>query len=240
MLEFASRLPAARRRVLRDLRQPGADLERICALSFRMLDLGAFRIGSERYAEDNGSYGLLTLERRHVQSDGTGVAFTYRAKSGQERSLETRDRPICEALGVLRARRGPGEQRLMAYKERGRWHDLRPEQVNAYLKERLGEESSAKDFRTWQANVIAAAALAVRTANTASSRRRAVAESMREVADFLGNTPAVARSGYVDPRLIDLFEDGTTIDAALARRQMPQPGRATGARLETAVRRLLA
>ena len=239
MLEFAARLPAARRRVRNDLRGDGAGLDRVCALAFRMLDLGAFRIGSERYAEDNGSYGLLTLERRHVQKAGSGVAFLYLAKSGQERSLKTGDKPLCEALDVLRTRRGPGDQRLLAYKDRGRWHDLGPEQLNAYLKERLGEESSAKDFRTWQANVIAAAALAVRPVETPTAHKKAVAQVMRDVAEFLGNTPAVARSGYVDPRLVDLYEDGRTVDPDLARRQMPEPGRATGAKLEAAVRDLL-
>lgn len=239
MLEFAARLPNARRRVRSDLRDDGATLGRVSALAFRMLDLGAFRIGSERYAEDNGSYGLLTLEQRHVERSGSGVAFTYLAKSGQERSLTTSDKPLCEALGVLRARRGPADLRLLTYKDHGRWHDLRPEQLNAYLKELLGEESSAKHFRTWQANVIAAAALALRPADSSTARRNAVADTMREAADFLGNTPAVARSGYVDPRLVDLYRAGTTIDPVLARRQMPEPGRATGAKLEAAVRRLL-
>lgn len=240
MLEFSSRLPRARQRVRRDLRQDGGSLDRACALAFRMLDIGAFRIGTERYTEDNGSYGLLTLERRHVQKSGPGLSFTYLAKSGQERSLGTTDKPLCEALEVLRSRRGPGDQRLLSYKEGRRWHDLRSEQVSAYLKARLGEESSAKDFRTWQANVIAAAALAVRPASTSTGRKRAITETMREAAEFLGNTPAVARSGYVDPRLIDLYEDGRTVDSDLARRQMPQAGRATGAKLEAAVRGLLA
>ncbi len=240
MLEFSSRLPRARRRVRGDLKQEGAGLNQVCALAFRMLDVGAFRIGSERYAEENGSYGLLTLERRHVRWTGSGVSFEYLAKSGQERSLETMDKSLCEVLRVLRTRRGPGDQRLLCYKDGRRWSDLRAEQLNAYLKERLGEESSAKDFRTWQANVIAAAALAVRLADSSTARKSAIAETMRDVAEFLGNTPAVARSGYVDPRVVDLYQAGEIIDPTLARRQMPKAGRASGTKLATAVRILLA
>lgn len=239
MLEFAGRLARSRGRVRRDLRADGAGLDRVCALGFRMLDLGAFRIGSERYTEDNGSYGLLTLERRHVQKAGAGVTFAYTAKSGQARILSTSDDLTCTALDILRSRRGSGDQRLLAYKERGRWHDLRPEQLNSYLKARLGEDSSAKDFRTWQANVIAAACLAVRAGEPRTSHKKAISETMGEVAEFLGNTPAVARSGYVDPRLVDHFEDGTTVDPALARRLMPQSGVAPSPTLEKAVRGLL-
>lgn len=240
MLEFAGRLPSARRRVRRDLHQDGAGLDRVCALAFRMLDLGAFRIGSERYAEDNGSYGLLTLERRHVQKVGSGLSFTYLAKSGQKRSVETQDTSLCQALEVLRARRAPGDQRLLSYRDGRQWSELRPAQLNAYLKEHLGEESSAKDFRTWQSNVIAAAALAVRPAATPTARKRAIAETMRATAEYLGNTPAVARSGYVDPRLVELYERGSTVDPLLARRQMPHAGRANGAKLEAAVLSVLA
>ncbi len=239
MLTFAARLPAARRRVRQDMADGEATLEAVCALAFRMLDLGAFRIGSEQYAEDNGSYGLLTLERRHVRRSGPTVTFTYVAKSGQERVLSTSDKTLCGALEAIRTRCGSPDQRLLAYKEHGRWHDLRTEQLTSYLKERLGDESSAKDFRTWQANVIAAACLAERADQPGMSLKKAVAETMAEVAEFLGNTPAVARSGYVDPRLIDLFNDGTTIEPTMARRLMPQSGAAPSPTLEKSVLGLL-
>lgn len=239
MVEFAGRLPAARRRVSRDLRRDAMDLDRALATAFRLFDLGAFRIGSDRYAEENGSYGLLTLQRRHVRSYADGIAFDYVAKSGQERSISIEDARLREAIDAMRRRRGPADQRLLAYKEGSRWQDLSPEQVNAFIKERTGDEHSAKAFRTWHANVVAAAALAQEDGGTKAARKRAVAAAMREVAEFLGNTPAVARSGYVDPRLIDLFEDHTTIDPALAHRRMPQAGQALSPTLEKAVLALL-
>lgn len=239
MSGFAGRLPAARRRVSRDLGQDDMSLDRALATAFRLLDVGAFRIGSDRYADENGSYGLLTLERRHLHGSGGALIFEYVANSGQERSLEINDTGLRVSLEVMRRRRGSPDQRLLAYKEANDWHDLVPEQVNAYIKERTGDNSSAKDFRTWHANVVAAAALAQEDRRTKAARKRAVASAMQEVADFLGNTPAIARTGYVDPRLVDLFEDGTTIDPDLAHRRMPQTGRPLNPSLEQAVLALL-
>lgn len=214
-------------------------LDRALATAFRLLDVGAFRIGSDRYADENGSYGLLTLERRHLHGSAGALFFEYVAKSGQERSLEIDDPRLRNSLEVMRRRRGSPDQRLLAYKEANDWQELVSEQVNAYIKERTGDNSSAKDFRTWHANVVAAAALAQEDGPTKAARKRAVASAMNEVADVLGNTPAVARSGYVDPRLVDLFEDGATVDRALAHRRMPQTGRPLSPSLEQAVLALL-
>lgn len=149
MLAFAARLPRARTAVSRDLGLSGMPLERATATAFRLLDLGAFRIGSERYAEGNGSYGLLTLERRHVRKSAGGISFDYVAKSGQDRTLTVDDTSLCTALAALRARRGSPDDRLLAFKVNNRWHDLTTEQVSCSIKERLGDEATAKDFRTW-------------------------------------------------------------------------------------------
>ena len=238
MLEFAAGLPRARKRVARDLAGESTDIVAVCALAFRLFDLGAFRIGSERYAEDNGSYGLLTLECRHIRRDESGMTFEYVAKAGKDRSLTTTDEGSRRVLERLLRRRATADRRLLAYKESGRWHDLNSDQVSAYLKQRLGEDATAKDFRTWQANVMAAACLSLSEDHT--SHKKAVSEAMRDVADFLGNTPAVARSGYVDPRLLDLFEDGTTIESTIAQRHLPRPGKRPSPTLERAVRSLLA
>lgn len=183
--------------------------------------------------------GRLPHGRRHVRKAKEGLRFEYLAKSGQKRSIDVEDPLLRAPMDVLRGRRGPSEQRLLAYKSNSRWHDLRTEQLSAYLKDLLGPESSAKDFRTWQANVVAAAVLATKPTHSQTAGNRAVAEMMREVADFLGNTPAVARSGYVDPMLIDLYLAGETIDIHVARRHMPVAGRALSPTLERAVLALL-
>lgn len=226
MLEFADALPRARATVRRHLKDPVESVRHRCALAFRMLDVGAFRIGSERYAEDNGSHGLLTLDREHVRLTATTAEFHYPAKSGQERELVIDDKLVVEALRPL-------------VRGSGRVFDLEPEMLNDYVKERIGDDASAKYFRTWRANVVAAAALALSPAETKTARKRAVAGAMREVADHLGNTPAVARSGYVDPRLVDLYLGGDTIDPDVARRHPPREGRLLSSRIEAAVLDLL-
>lgn len=239
MLEFAQRLPTARRYVRKDLAAEDTDLDRACALAFRLLDLGAFRLGSPRYADENGSYGLLSLERRHVRQHQGALGFDYVAKSQQERQLTITDGDALSAIRAMRARRAPTDAPLLVYKDRGRWHELRTEQLTSYLKARISENASAKDFRTWQANVLAAAYLAVNATDAEASSKRIVADAMKVVAEYLGNTPAVARSGYVDPRVVDLFEDGVTIEPKLAARCMPTAGSRPSPALERAVLGLL-
>lgn len=239
MLDFAARLPAARRRAASDLRSDRLTYERAAATAFRLFDLGVFRLGSERYAEDNGSYGLATLQKRHVRRTGVGVEFDYVAKSGQPRSLVVADTAVCEAIDLMRARRSAPDSSLLAHQGDGRWHELTSESVSSYLKDVVGDDASAKDFRTWHANVAAAAILALQDAASKTARKKAVTEAMRFVADYLGNTPAVTRSSYVDPRLIDLFERGTVIDEQIARSALPEAGVALRPRLEKAVLALL-
>ncbi|EFQ84785.1 hypothetical protein HMPREF0063_10126 [Aeromicrobium marinum DSM 15272] len=239
MLEFAERLPRARARVRKDARE-GDGLQQACALAFSMLDVGAFRIGSDRYTEENGSHGLLTLERRHVRLRDGDLHVSYVGKSGQEQSVVIVDPGVLYGITRLRARRAAPDAKLLAHKTGGRWCDLTTEQFSAYLKDVVADDATAKDFRTWRANVFAAAAFAVTDATTPAARRRAVAGVMRQVADGLGNTPAVARSGYVDPRLVDLFEEGTTVGRELAARWPPRAGAATRPALERAVHDLLA
>jgi DNA topoisomerase-1 len=210
-------------------------LERVAATAFSLLDLGMFRIGSERYVEENGSYGLTTLEKRHVHGAGRGMTFSYPAKSGQPVEVTVRDQRVRDVLEVLRRRRGGGD-RLLAYKSGRRWQDLDAEDVNAYVKALLGELYSAKDFRTWRGTAIAALALARSDPSTSTRRKKSIAAAMREVADHLGNTPAIARSSYVDPRIIDLYEDGITVRADHRR---VAPGAPVSRTLERQVLRVL-
>ncbi|HET7684084.1 MAG TPA: DNA topoisomerase IB [Marmoricola sp.] len=237
VIEAARRLPAARRAICRDLQREGMPLERARAVAVRLLDLGYFRIGSDVYADANGSFGLTTLERRHVSLRDGRLLFRFEGKSGIEHVVEIDDPQVLPALDRLRRRRG-GTDRLLAYQQERRWRDLDSATVNSYLSELL-DDLTAKDFRTWHATVLAAEALATtdEPGDTKASRRRAVKAAVEEVASYLGNTPTVAKNSYIDPRVIDLYENGQTIDPAPLRR-LRSPDRRQAA-LEKAVLELL-
>jgi DNA topoisomerase I len=218
---FAARLPALRRRVTADL--AGADLsrERVLACGVRMLDRGLFRVGTEDYAAKNGSFGLATLRKEHVRIGRDTVAFDFVAKAGVRQVREVADPQILPVLRALRRRRGGGDE-ILAWREGTAWRDVRSTDINAYLKEAAGQDFSAKDFRTWHATVLAAIDLAGREPPTsATGAKRAVSAAIKEVAAQLGNTPAVCRASYVDPRVIDRFIEGTVI--ALPRRASREP-----------------
>jgi DNA topoisomerase IB len=219
MVRFARVLPALRRRVARDLRDcTTPDRRCVLAAAVRLLEVGFFRIGSEEYATENDSYGLATLRKEHVRVEEDLMLFDYPSKSGQRRRQGIRDERVAPIVGALRRRRGGGVE-LLAYKERGRWHDVRSDDINAYVKDATGGDFSAKDFRTWNATALAAVALAVSGASAGSrtARRRAVQRAIDEVASYLGNTPAVCRASYIDPRVIDAYNAGLTIRPALER-----------------------
>jgi DNA topoisomerase-1 len=215
MTRFARALPGLRDRVESDLEATDQiTRERVLAAAVRLLDRGFFRIGTEEYAVTNESYGLATMRKEHVtlEPDGTMV-FDYPAKSGQRRIQAVVDPLVIEIVTTLKRRRGGGEE-LLAYRVGRRWHDLRSPDVNAYLKEATGDDFSAKDFRTWSATVLAAVALAVSgpAAATKSSRDRAIARAVKETAHYLGNTPAVCRASYIDPRVFDAYRAGLVVD----------------------------
>jgi DNA topoisomerase IB len=205
--------------VLLDLGSEGMPLERACAAAVRLLDLGYFRIGNDVYADENGSFGLTTLERRHVRRQQDRLVFTFVGKSGVDHRIEIDDETVVEAIEVMRRRRGE-DLRLLAYKNGRSWRSILPELVNEYVRDSTGLNVTAKDFRTWHATVLAAAALAetAEPGETKASRKRAVSGAMAEVAEFLGNTPALARSAYVDPRVIEAYERGRTIRTTTRRR----------------------
>jgi DNA topoisomerase-1 len=219
MLLFGKALAKARDRVILDLRLEGMPLERACAAAVRLLDLGYFRIGNDVYAADNGSFGLTTLERRHVRRLRDALVFTFVGKSGVEHVIEIDDKIVIAAIEMMRRRRSPGDPSLLAYKNGRAWRSVVPQLVNDYVRDTTGLEATAKDFRTWHATVLAAAALAEtpEPGQSKASRKRAVAGAMKEVASFLGNTPALARSSYVDPRVVDSYERGRTIERATRR-----------------------
>ncbi|HEX8105939.1 MAG TPA: DNA topoisomerase IB [Solirubrobacteraceae bacterium] len=217
MLDFARSLPTLRRRVAADL-DAGDELtrERVLACAVRLLDRGFFRIGSEDYAVRNETYGLATMRKEHVTIRETGVVFDYIAKSGKRRVQAIVDDDVAEVLGRLKRRRGGGPE-LLAFRAGRVWRDVKSADINAYVKAATGADYSAKDFRTWNATVLAAVGLAVsgRAAATPTSRKRAVNRVVKEVSHYLGNTPAVCRASYIDPRVFDAYRAGVTIGNVL-------------------------
>ncbi|WP_309144312.1 DNA topoisomerase IB [Streptomyces sp. BR123] len=215
--DVARSLPRLREHVARDLAGRGLTRDRVLACMARLLDTGFLRIGGERYARDNGSFGLTTLLREHAACRRGEVTLDFPAKSGRTVSRALVDEQAHAVVRALLRRKDPGP-RLFAYWEHGAWHEVHAEDLNAYLQEQSGCDVTAKDFRTWYATVLAAVALAVSdgTAEASRARRgRAVARAVREVGDYLGNTPAVCRASYIDPRVVELYEDGQTIAPAL-------------------------
>ena len=213
MTRFARCLPKLRRRVDKDLRRHELDRRRVLGCAVRLLDRGFFRIGSEEYTVLNESYGLATMRKAHVTLGDDGeMVFDYPAKSGQRRIQGIMDPLAYEIVAALKRRRG-GSDELLAYKDGRRWRDVRSEEINAYIKEATGADFSAKDFRTWNATVLAAVALSVsgEVAASATGRKRAITRAIKEVAHYLGNTPAVCRASYIDPRVFDAYRGGLVI-----------------------------
>jgi len=216
MVQFARALPALRQRCAELLAGTDLSRERVLACAIRLLDLGFFRIGGEEYVEQNGSYGLATLCKEHVTLEGgNAVTFDYPAKSGKRRVQTIVDEDVFAVVQSLKRRRTGGPE-LFAYREKGRWVDVRSSDINDFVKELSGGEFTAKDFRTWAGTVLAAVALGVADgARSKTARRRAISRAYQEVAHYLGNTPAVCRSSYVDPRVVDRYRAGVTIAGAL-------------------------
>jgi len=211
-LDLAAALPTARSKVTRDLRSDGVTRERVLAASFRMLDTGALRIGSERYAETNGSHGLSTLLCAHAKVSGDTIALAFPAKSGHEWSSEITDADLAALVRSLK-RRGP-TARLMAWREGDDWRILAAEEINDFIREATGGSFTAKDFRTLRGTIAAAESLAAHgPERTRTGRSKALAQAMRDAAEALGNTPAIAKKSYVDPRIVSLYKRGKTIDS---------------------------
>ena len=213
VLDFAARLPAARVRLRADLTGAGLTRTRVLACAVRLLDLGFFRIGGEQYASENQSYGLATLRKEHVRITRDGeLEFEYVGKSGKLWQRSLAEPEVCEVVAALKRRRGGGPE-LLAFREASRWVDVKSGDINGYLREATGGDDTAKDFRTWSATVLAAVGLAVSThAESPTARRRAVTRVVKEVSEKLGNTPAVCRASYIDPRIIELYADGSVVD----------------------------
>src|ERR1700758_2474408 len=239
VLELSMQLPAWRERVAADLAGRSLTRERVLALALRLLDRGYFRAGGEAYAEEHESYGISTLLCEHVTVHRDAVEFDYPAKSGVRRTLEVEDPAVVRAVRAL-TRRSDRNERLLVYRTASGWIDIRADDLNGRFKELLGEKYTVKDLRTWHGTVLAAAAFA--EADPAVSQRvakRVEAAVMREVAEELGNTPAVARGSYVDPRVVTGYRQGNTIAAATRRSARTRRPEVAQEILEKATRMLI-
>jgi DNA topoisomerase IB len=219
MVDFAQALPDMRAQVERDLKGEGMTRQRVLAAAVRLLDRGFLRIGGESYAEDNDSYGLATMLKEHVTvAANDAINFDFTGKSGIRHVRYVVDAPVAEIVRELKRRRGGGDE-LLAYRgDNGKWRDVKSPDIRAYVKETAGEEYTAKDFRTWAGTVLAAVTLAAtdpERRRVKTQNKRMISLSVKQVAYFLGNTPAVARSSYIDPRVFDRFRDGFTIEPVL-------------------------
>ena len=246
VLEIASQLPDVRDAVVEAIDGTGLTRERVLAAAVRLLDLGMFRVGSEQYAEDNGTYGLATLRRDHVRVRGERVFFSYTAKGGIDRELELVDKPTAAVVRELLRRPEDTGEELLGYwvdvpaGEGRTWHDVTSAEVNDYLKEVSGAEITAKDFRTWNATVLMAATLAENPAPTSrTARKKAVRAAYVTVSEQLGNTPSVCKASYVDPRVVDRYESGETISDAVGEAARARDDRSAQRVLEAAVCSLL-
>lgn len=217
VLEMSKKLPGWRAEIARDLGGRGFTRQRVLALALHLIDLGYFRAGGEQYAEENDSHGLATLLCEHVTVRKGAVVFDFPAKSGVRRTLEIEDPAVVKSVRSLMRRECPSE-RFLVVRGRGGWKDVHADDLNTRFKELLGADYSVKDLRTWHGTVLAASAF-VDADPPVSTKviKRVEAAVMKEVSEGLGNTPAVARSSYVDPRVVRGYEQGITIAAAAKR-----------------------
>ncbi|MDF2994330.1 DNA topoisomerase IB [Microbacterium sp. I2] len=230
-LALAEVLPRARGRVTTSLRRDALDRERVLAVSFRLLDQAAPRIGSERYLTAHGSRGLTTLQRRDASVDAPIVCLSFPGKSGKRQLLEIDDADLAAVMELLAT--GRPRSSLLAWERGRRRVPLTPAEVNAYVRSLTGGTFTAKDFRTLRGTILAAEALArIGTVDTKSDRKRAEQLAVRATAEALGNTPAVARGSYIDPRVFARYQDGHLLDLSIspesAIRGLLRPGSRSG------------
>jgi DNA topoisomerase I len=214
LIRFGEHLPELRAAMTGHLDEDELDRERVSAVALRLISLGWFRVGSERFARE-GTYGVTTLLRRHVEVRGTRIRLSFPSKAGIRVRSELVDEELADAIrGLLKVRGGP---RVFKYRWEDGLYNLTSERLNDYVKIYLGEEFSAKDFRTWGGTLLAAVYFAELDEQhglpeSVSAQKRSVSAVMQRVAKQLGNTPAVTRSSYVSPAVVEQYLDGRTID----------------------------
>jgi DNA topoisomerase IB len=213
MLRFAAALPALRTATLRDLGDRDLDRNRVAAGAVRLIDLGLFRIGGEKYAELDHHYGATTLQKRDVTLTRDGIVFDYVAKEGKRRVITVADEAIRPTVRAL-VRRGNNISSLFSFQDGDTWRPLHSHEVSSYIAANAGGHFTAKEFRTWNATVLMALFLAnAEPSPSASTRKSIITASLRSVAGWLGDTPTVARKSYIDPRIISRYESDGQLPA---------------------------
>ncbi len=211
LVRFAERLPELRRAASEHIARDDLSCECVCAIAIRLINLGWFRVGSDRYAKTSRTFGITTLRKRHVAIRGSKMTFKFRSKHRVQVHTALVDAEL--ASDVRRLLGFDGGTRLFRYERDGKPYKLTSRKLNEYIREHMGDEFSAKDFRTWGGTLVAAVSLAERgLPDGERERKRAVAAVMRKVGKELGNTPAVARSSYVSPAVVEQYLDGRTIE----------------------------
>lgn len=208
---FASQLPKVRKQIEKDLKRRRYDKQKVVAAAISLIDEGYFRVGNETYARENNSYGLTTLRSKHITIEGEKVIFDFNGKSGQQQHKVIRDRSIARLVAKLDDI--PGYELFRYYDAQGTLHNLTSSDVNEYLKNCIGGEYSAKDFRTWGGTMVAALELArVARPDTTTARKKAMTMCVKRVAKKLGNTPAIAKASYIDPRIFTTYDTSNGIN----------------------------
>ena len=216
LIRFADKLPELRAQLAADLDRDGLERDRVAAIALRLINLGWFRVGNERYAKESRTYGITTLTRRHVTVRGTRITLSFRGKHNVQVRTTLVDEELASAMRDLLAVQKGG--RVFRYRlEDGKLANLTSRHLNEYVKQHMGDDYSAKDFRTWGGTLLAAIGFAEHCKRhglpeTPTDEKRSVAAVMRGVAQHLGNTPAVCRASYVSPAVIDQYLDGRTIE----------------------------
>jgi DNA topoisomerase-1 len=210
LIRFAEKLPGLREVMSEHMELDGLPEEKVAAVAVRLINLGWFRVGSDRYAKTSRTFGITTLRKSHVSVRGSRISFRYRGKHSIMIHSAIVDAELAAAMKELIAKPGA---RLFKFEQDGAFYNLDQRRLNAYIRSHLGEEFTAKDFRTWGGTLTAAVELAQRPPPpTEAEAKRRVAQVMRKVGEKLGNTPAVARSSYVSPAVVEQYLDGRTIE----------------------------
>lgn len=222
ILRFAKQLPKLRRQLYKDLKRRRLGKQKVLACIVRLIDEAYFRVGNERYAKERGSYGITTLRSKHTDVTGDTVTFDFLGKSGQQHVKQITDPQIARI--VKRLDELPGYEVFRYQDKTGRMHDLHSADVNAYIKKYMGTEFSAKDFRTWGGTLLAATELlASDVTSDKKAQAKIVTRVVKNTAKRLGNTPAIAKGSYIDPRVIDAYVDGAVLDDVRQAMQAMKP-----------------
>jgi DNA topoisomerase I len=215
VVQFGLKLPTLRRQVKRDLKRRQYDKDKVIACAIALMDRAHLRVGNERYARQNSSYGLTTLRRKHVSVHGETIVFDFIGKSGKQQHIEIKDEEMARMVKRLWEMRG--HELFRYYDEHNHLVDLKSDDVNAYIRRVIGPDFSAKDFRTWGGTLMAALELSrVEREAAPTARKKTLTACVKRVAEELGNTPAVARDSYIDPFVLELYESGDTISQIFA------------------------